>query len=60
MPRTLPFAAALAEPLARVRSHDIEVRCRRLLDGAPARLPYGGARVALAAAALTGLLFFVV
>lgn len=60
VPRTLPFAAALAEPLARVRSHDIEVRCRRLLDGAPARLPYGGARVALAAAALTGLLFFVV
>ncbi|ABS26010.1 M56 family metallopeptidase [Anaeromyxobacter sp. Fw109-5] len=60
VPRTLPFAAALAEPLARVRSHDIEVRCRRLLDGAPARLPYGGARVALAGAGLTALLFFVV
>jgi Zn-dependent protease with chaperone function len=60
VPRTLPLAAALAEPLARVRSHDIEVRCRRLLDGAPARLPYGGARVALAGAALTALLFFVV
>ncbi|WP_242343178.1 M48 family metalloprotease [Anaeromyxobacter terrae] len=60
VPRSLPFAAALAEPLARVRSHDIEVRCRRLLDGAPARLPYGGARVALAGGALAALLFFVV
>ena len=43
--RTLPFAAALAEPLARVRSLDVEVRCRRLLDGAPASLPYLRARV---------------
>jgi Zn-dependent protease with chaperone function len=58
--RTLPFAAALAEPLARVRSLDVEVRCRRLLDGPPARLPYPRARVALAGASLTGLLFFVV
>jgi Zn-dependent protease with chaperone function len=58
--RTLPFAAALAEPLARVRSLDVEVRCRRLLDGPPARLPYGRARVLLTGASLTGLLFFVV
>jgi Zn-dependent protease with chaperone function len=58
--RTLPFAAALAEPLSRVRSLDIEVRCRRLLDGPPAALPYGRARVALAAASVTALLFFVV
>jgi Zn-dependent protease with chaperone function len=58
--RTLPFAAALAEPLARVRSLDVEVRCRRLLDGPPARLPYGRARVLLAGASLTALLFFVV
>lgn len=58
--RTLPFAAALAEPLARVRSFDVEVRCRRLLDGPPARLPYLGARIALAGASLTALLFFVV
>jgi Zn-dependent protease with chaperone function len=58
--RTLPFAAALAEPLARVRSLDVEVRCRRLLDGPPAPLPYGPARTALAAASITALLFFVV
>jgi Zn-dependent protease with chaperone function len=58
--RTLPFAAALAEPLDRARSLDVEVRCRRLLAGPPARLPYGGARVALTGAVLTGLLFFVV
>lgn len=58
--RTLPFAAALAEPLARVRSLDVEVRCRRLLDGAPAPLPFLKARVAIAAASLTVVLFFVV
>jgi Zn-dependent protease with chaperone function len=58
--RTLPFAGALSEPLARVRSHDVEVRCRRLLDGPAPPLPYGGARVALAGLALTALLFFVV
>jgi Zn-dependent protease with chaperone function len=58
--RTLPFAAALAEPLARVRSLDVEVRCRRLHDGPPAALPYGPARVALAGASITALLFFVV
>jgi Zn-dependent protease with chaperone function len=58
--RTLPFAAALAEPLARVRSLDVEVRCRRLLDGPPARLPFGRARLVLTGASLTALLFFVV
>jgi Zn-dependent protease with chaperone function len=58
--RTLPLAGALAEPLARVRSLDVEVRCRRLLDGAPAELPFLRARVAVAAASLVVLLFFVV
>ncbi len=60
MPRTLPFAATLAEPLARVRSHDIELRCRGLLGAPPAPLPWGRARLLLAGAALTALLFFVV
>ena len=58
--RTLPLAGALAEPLARVRSLDVETRCRRLLDGPPAPLPFLRARVALAAASLVSLLFFVV
>ena len=58
--RTLPLAGALAEPLARVRSLDIEVRCRRLLDGPPRPLPFLKARVTIAAASLTALLFFVV
>lgn len=58
--RTLPFAGALAEPLARVRSLDVEVRCRRLLDGAPAPLPFLRARMAMTAATLTAMLFFVV
>lgn len=58
--RTLPLASALAEPLDRARSFDIELRCRRLLDGPPAKVPFGAARVALAAASLTALLFFVV
>jgi hypothetical protein len=58
--RTLPFAGVIAEPLARVRSLDVETRCRRLLDGPPAPLPYLRARVVLAAASLTALLFFVV
>ncbi|HEY6098215.1 MAG TPA: M56 family metallopeptidase [Anaeromyxobacter sp.] len=57
--RTLPLAAALVEPLDRARSLDVEVRCRRLLDGAAAPLPFAAARVALAAASLVGLLFFV-
>jgi Zn-dependent protease with chaperone function len=58
--RTLPLAAALAGPLERARSLDVEVRCRRLLDGPPAPVAWGGARVALAAATLTVVLFFVV
>ncbi len=58
--RTLPYAPALQEPLARARSLDIEVRCRRLLDAPPAPLRWGGLRVALAAAVLTAVLFFVV
>ena len=58
--RTLPLAGVLAEPLARVRSLDVEVRCRRLLDGPPAALPFLRARVVLAGASLAALLFFVV
>ena len=57
--RTLPLGA-LAEPLARVRSLDVEVRCRRLLEGPPRALPFLRARVAVAAASLTAMLFFVV
>ncbi len=54
--RTLPFAAVLGEPLRRVRSHDVEARCRRLLEPAPpARLPLRRLRVALAAACLVAL-----
>jgi Zn-dependent protease with chaperone function len=60
IPRALPLAGALAGPLARVRSLDVEVRCRRLLDGPPAPLPYLKARVAIAAGSLTAMLFFVV
>jgi Zn-dependent protease with chaperone function len=58
--RTLPLAGAFAAPLARVRSLDVEVRCRRLLDGPPAPLPYLKARIVLAAGSLTAMLFFVV
>jgi Zn-dependent protease with chaperone function len=57
--RVLPLAAALVEPLDRARSLDVEVRCRRLLEDAPAPLPFGPARVLLAAASISGLLFFV-
>jgi Zn-dependent protease with chaperone function len=58
--RTLPFAAALAEPLRRVRSHDVEARCRRLLEpSAPPRLAFRPVRVALAMASLAGLSFLV-
>jgi Zn-dependent protease with chaperone function len=58
--RGIPLAAGLSEPLERARSWDVEVRCRRLLDGPPAPLPWATARVAIAGAALTALLFFVV
>jgi Zn-dependent protease with chaperone function len=58
--RTLPLAGALSGPLARVRSLDVEVRCRRLLDGPPRPLPFLRARLVLAAGSLTALLFFVV
>jgi Zn-dependent protease with chaperone function len=58
--RTLPFAGALAEPLRRARSFDVEQRARALLDEPPRPLPFGPARVALAASAVSALLFFVV
>jgi len=60
MRRTLPLADALAEPLRRVRSHDVVARCRRLLEpAAPARLPFPSLRAALASASL-GLIAFLV
>jgi hypothetical protein len=58
--RRLPLTAALAEPIARARTHDITARCRSLLAPAPERLAFGPARVAAAGAALLLLLFFVV
>ena len=45
----------LVRELARRHGHG-----RRLLDGPPAPLPWATARVAIAGAALTALLFFVV
>jgi Zn-dependent protease with chaperone function len=58
--RSLPFAGALSEPLRRVRSHDVEARCRRLLEPAPPpALVFRSARLAATAAALAGLTFLV-
>lgn len=58
--RSLPFAAALSEPLRRARSHDVESRCRRLLEPAPPPpLLFRPARVAATLAALAGLTFLV-
>jgi Zn-dependent protease with chaperone function len=56
----LPLASALAEPLRRIRSHDIEARCRRLLEPAASqRVAFPSLRVALASASLGLLAFFV-
>ncbi len=60
VPRSLPFAAALTEPIEKAHARDLEVRCRRLLDTAPRPLPFGPVRLALAAATLLGVLYFVV
>ena len=58
--RTLPLAAALAEPLQRVRSHDVEARCRRLLEPTPPpRVPLRRLRLLLAGASLVTLATFV-
>jgi Zn-dependent protease with chaperone function len=60
VPRTLPFGSSLSEPLRRARSRDVEIRCRRLLDGGPELpTPLAGLRVSLVALALPALLFFV-
>lgn len=57
---SLPFGSALEEPLRRARSRDVEVRCRRLLDGpAPGRSPVARLRVGLVAVAIPILLVFV-
>ncbi len=56
VPRTLPFASALAEPFRRARTLDVEVRCRRLLDeGVLRHRPVAAARVVLAAAGILAL-----
>ena len=60
VPRSLPFAAALTEPIERAHARDLELRCRRLLGPPPGRLRWGPVRVLLAAAALTAVLYFVV
>jgi hypothetical protein len=60
VPRSLPFAAALTEPIERAHARDLEVRCLRLLAPPPRRLPYGALRLLLAAAALLAVLYFVV
>jgi Zn-dependent protease with chaperone function len=62
-PRTagsFPLSAALAEPVARARAHDIELRCRALLAPAPGPLALGRTRFAALAVGLGFLLFFVV
>jgi len=58
--RTLVFGGALAGPLRRARSLDVELRARSLLAPAPPRLPFGRLRVALAGASALGMLYFVV
>ena len=58
--RSLPLAGALSEPIARARAHEIETRCRRLLDPAPEPVAFGALRLAAAAASLTALLWFVI
>lgn len=58
--RTLLFGGPLAGPLRRARSLDVEQRARALLAPAPPRLPFGRLRLALAAATLTAVLYFVV
>jgi Zn-dependent protease with chaperone function len=57
--RTLVFGGALAGPLRRARSLDVEQRARDLMRPAPPRLAFGRLRLALAAATVTGLLYFV-
>jgi Zn-dependent protease with chaperone function len=59
-PGAHPLSAALAEPIARARAHDIELRCRALMGPAPAPVPLARTRLAAAAAGLGILLFFVV
>ncbi len=55
-----PLSATLAEPIARARAHDIELRCRALMGEAAAPVPLARTRLAAAAVGLGFLLFFVV
>lgn len=60
VPRSLPFAAALTDPIEKAHARDLEIRCRRLLAPPPHPVPFVAARLALAAAAVTAVLYFVV
>jgi len=55
-----PLSAAVAEPIARARAHDIELRCRALMAEPPALVPLARMRLAAVALGLGFLLFFVV
>jgi hypothetical protein len=55
-----PLSSALAEPIARARAHDIELRCRALMVPAPEPVALGRVRFAAASVGLGFLLFFVV
>jgi Zn-dependent protease with chaperone function len=59
VPRTLPFGSALAEPLRRARSRDVELRCRRLLGAEQPGAALAWLRWGLLALSLPVLLFFV-
>jgi Zn-dependent protease with chaperone function len=59
--RTLPFAAALADPFDRARTLDVERRCWRLVDGVRSEPmpPIARFRAALLAAGMTALVVVV-
>ncbi len=58
--RALRFAGAVAEPIRRIRSHDVEARCRRLLEpAAPPAMTLRPFRLTLATASLAVLAFLV-
>jgi Zn-dependent protease with chaperone function len=59
-PGAHPLSAALTEPIARARAHDIELRCRALMAPAPDPVPLARTRFAGVVLGLGFLLFFVV
>ncbi|HTP50883.1 MAG TPA: M56 family metallopeptidase [Anaeromyxobacteraceae bacterium] len=58
--RARPLFSSLAEPIARARAHDIELRCRALLGPRPEPLRVSLLRLAAVGAGLFLLLFHVV